>query len=707
MARRPEFELLYQAYQEFAQSCLIEDRSLLWPEHALWTPANVSALRHALVDTPAFGKESFEDKLNVQMIGQPSETWGLLADAYYLYCLVPVSSTMKAATKRVGIAKYAQQAHLPVPDEQAKVWQALDSGFCNPGLRYLQKYRQFWLIFIFAEQVKQVSDRQALFKDRKAVQKLLDVSLELVPTAADRGYGMRHALLYLAFPDYYERSVSMTDKTNIVAAFKQRITGAVSSDLDDAIFQIRQVLEKDGTLPQPFSFYNQLVRPMWKNIPLPSHVPAMLPPIPPNTPIPATLPAGQVLDLLTLFNFTKNVILYGPPGTGKTYIANQTAHELVKKQLQVPVPETILLQGIAEAITFYDSLALGIYLAGKEKHYTVKEILELPLIQARFTIRPVNYRNEAVWGYLQSHTSPESKTVKTSYKTEPFLFDKANDSRWYLTPTGESYVEQTLNLELASLKQPTKEVGKAEDFITRVSFHQSYAYEDFVEGFRPTGADEIEVVPGKFREVCAQAGGNPNANYVLIIDEINRGNISKVFGELITLLEDDKRDGQPDSFPIELAYSHLKFKVPGNLYIIGTMNTADRSIALLDVALRRRFAFYELMPDPELLHGRIVQSEDGDQVDLERLLTSLNQRIRKELGPDYQIGHSYLLKVNSLASLEFAWNNQIMPLLHEYFYSQPDLLAEILEPYLRGQENGGDLRREGSDLMAALSELAK
>lgn len=228
-----------------------------------------------------------------------------------------------------------------------------------------------------------------------------------------------------------------------------------------------------------------------------------------------------------------------------------------------------------------------------------------------------------------------------------------------------------------------------------------------MEGFRPIGANEIEIVPGKFREVCAQAAGNRKAKFVLIIDEINRGNISKIFGELITLLEDDKREGKPASFAIELAYSHLKFTVPDNLYIIGTMNTADRSIALLDVALRRRFAFYELLPDPALIQGKVIESEDGDLVNLEELLDKLNERIRKELGPDHQIGHSYLMKVKTLYELEFAWNNQILPLLREYFYSQPDRLNDILEPYLKDQEIGDDLSMEGSDLVVALNQLAK
>jgi len=701
MARNPDYEPLYKAYQDFAQACLIDDRSLLWPDRTLWTRANVAAIKHALVDAPRWGKESFMDKLVAQMAELSSDHWGLLADAYYLYSLVPIPAVLKEETKYTVTMELAQKGHLSVPNRQDPIWEAMSTGFCHPGQRYLQKYRQFWLIFVFTEQLKQAPDRQSILTDRQAMQNILDISLELIPEKVDRGTDLRHALLYLAFPDYYERIVSTGHKKDIVAGFKDRLQSAVPTDIDNAIYQIRQVLEKDKTLPKPLDFYQSQIKPIWKNAPKDPQV------VQPDKEIaPVNTITGPALDMLNLFRFTKNIIVYGPPGTGKTYIANQAAHELVKKQLEQPKSEAILLQIIAEANAFFDLLAIALYKSGKDTHHSVSDIQTLPIIQARFRIRPVKNPKENIWAYLQSHTSPSSKTVNVANRGEPYLFDKDEEARWYLTEVGVEYVEQTLVDQLATLTQPAKEISKPEDFITRVAFHQSYAYEDFVEGFRPVGINEIEIVPGKFREVCAQAAGNPDANYVLIIDEINRGNISKIFGELITLLEDDKRDGQSASFPIELAYSHSKFKVPGNLYIIGTMNTADRSIALLDIALRRRFAFYELQPDPELLRGTVIQSEEGDEVDLEKLLQALNRRICKALGEDYQIGHSYFMKVTSLPALEFSWNNQILPLLKEYFYSQPEQLAEILEPYLNGQESEGDMRREGSDLVVALSELA-
>jgi 5-methylcytosine-specific restriction protein B len=275
----------------------------------------------------------------------------------------------------------------------------------------------------------------------------------------------------------------------------------------------------------------------------------------------------------------------------------------------------------------------------------------------------------------------------------------------------------------------TPTTHSTEDFVMWTTFHQSYAYEDFVEGLRPVHSEDApqdisyQVVPGVFRRICTRAAEDRDNKYVLVIDEINRGNIAKILGELITLLEDDKRSGKKNALAITLPYSAEEFEVPSNLYVLGTMNTADRSIALLDVALRRRFAFIELMPRPELLHGVEVESAETI-VPLEDLLRSLNQSIRQYLDRDHQIGHSYLLEVARADEeqradvLEFVWNNRIVPLLEEYFYSQRDRMAEILAPFRTDVESGLDpdgeeqldssfARLTGDDLMSALAKLAK
>lgn len=208
-----------------------------------------------------------------------------------------------------------------------------------------------------------------------------------------------------------------------------------------------------------------------------------------------------------------------------------------------------------------------------------------------------------------------------------------------------------------------------------VTFHPSFAYEDFLEGIRPVTKYEgkenetigYELQDGIFKEICETARKS-NEKYLLIIDEINRGNISKIFGELITLIEDDKRGNQ-----LDLAYSKKPFSVPENLYILGTMNTADKSLVQIDTALRRRFAFVELMPNSEI--DEIKNAHVGG-ISIKVLMEKLNDIIREDYR-DKQIGQSYFLEIKDVESLHFVFVYRIIPLLQDYFYGDYDKLSEI------------------------------
>ena len=166
----------------------------------------------------------------------------------------------------------------------------------------------------------------------------------------------------------------------------------------------------------------------------------------------------------------------------------------------------------------------------------------------------------------------------------------------------------------------------------------------------------------------------PHQRYVLVIDEINRGNIARIFGELITLIEDSKRIGMDDEVRVTLPGSKTEFGVPKNLHVVGTMNTADRSIALLDTALRRRFVFVEMMPDP--FHPGV--STDADGVDCRELLAAMNRRIAVLLDREHQIGHTYFLGVDKLPALASTFRTRIIPLLQEYFYDDWAKIRAVL-----------------------------
>ena len=228
--------------------------------------------------------------------------------------------------------------------------------------------------------------------------------------------------------------------------------------------------------------------------------------------------------------------------------------------------------------------------------------------------------------------------------------------------------------------------------IEMVTFHQNTTYEDFVEGIRPVlagGASAAAEIPadggaagevryelsrGVFRRIAERAERDPDHRYVLVIDEINRGNVARIFGELITLIEDSKRLGRDDEARVTLPGSKTDFGVPANLHVVGTMNTADRSIALLDTALRRRFVFEEMMPEP--FHPGVGKDVGG--VDCRELLTAMNRRIAVLLDREHQIGHTYFLRVDTPAALASTFRTRIVPLLQEYFYDDWEKIRAVL-----------------------------
>jgi len=369
---------------------------------------------------------------------------------------------------------------------------------------------------------------------------------------------------------------------------------------------------------------------------------------------------------------SKNVIYYGPPGTGKTYkLRNELFTHFT--EIKESLSDEDRNSDIAETYPWWQIVGAALLDIGSA---TVPELKRHELIRAKDAISDQQNVSAMIWSMLQTHTVNECENVKYSKRNEPLFFYKEQDSRWRVVDEHVDAAVPEIREILEKYKTHTEgaiEVRRY-DFVT---FHQSYSYEEFIEGIRPDAGDELtySVTPGVFRRIAERARKDPENSYALFIDEINRANVSSVFGELITLLEEDKRLKAINSLTVTLPYSGNVFGVPENLFLIGTMNTADRSVEALDTALRRRFTFIEIEPDPTLL------SENSGGVNLVRMLTTINSRIERLTDRDHRIGHAYFIDINdddALSELRAIFTNQIIPLLQEYFYGDWSRIGLVL-----------------------------
>ncbi|OWW25490.1 hypothetical protein B4Q04_07695 [Zobellia sp. OII3] len=364
-----------------------------------------------------------------------------------------------------------------------------------------------------------------------------------------------------------------------------------------------------------------------------------------------------------------NTIFYGPPGTGKTYRTKDKALNI-----------------------------LGVDTQGLERE-DVKELFAKKVEEGRIVF--TTFHQSMSYEDFVEGIKPVVGNDGLGYEVVPGIFKKLCLSTSEIFKSGDFFGKKNqyqileVNDSLIKLERGSGIVHLAMDFINELvsGFLQgTITIEDFGSTKRdilhqelPTKWDKylfgydsmlkalLEYV--KDKEEASENAIEPSR--VLIIDEINRGNISAIFGELITLLEPDKRIGAAEEVTVKLPYSKTEFGVPSNLYVIGTMNTADRSVEALDTALRRRFVFEEIMPDPSLLSGITFNG-----FNLAQVLITINDRVEALLDRDHTIGHSYFIKLNSndTNGLSNVFKNNIIPLLQEYFYNDYEKIALVLGP---------------------------
>lgn len=375
-----------------------------------------------------------------------------------------------------------------------------------------------------------------------------------------------------------------------------------------------------------------------------------------------------------------NMIFTGVAGTGKTYLMQQIAKQNYTISNE-PIDKQNLLNLLIETLKWQEVICL-IFLEQKQQSkelLKVSEIIQHPffIAKAEQLNRHDNLQN-STWGVLQQFSNPNSQTVNYKHRASQAFFDKDSSSNWYL-------MDESLPL-LADLSQKLNDYQQAianqqtttQQNYTFVSFHQTYGYEEFVEGIRPdiaeNGQMRYQIAKGEFLKLCEQARNTPKQRFAIFIDEINRANVSKVFGELMSLIEPSKRAGQANVLTVALAYSGEKFSVPSNVDIFATMNSQDLSLAPLDLAFRRRFKFVECLPMPELL-GKIMV--DGVTLDLAILLEKLNGKIADVLGTDSQLGHSFLWEMDTLEKLANAFLYNIVPQIAQSCQNNGHIMQQI------------------------------
>ena len=559
------------AAAQWKERCLLSDGSI-FSDNQVWTRPNIDLLDKYFVQNPIEGKNKFINKLNIQL--NPSDSTVKQLAAEMLWALLLFPSNISGHKKRETVLEIWSWSGVRI-DTHHPMLKILDYGVGSGGIAYNNK-RPYELAFLteLMQEVKTEGSPGTAFLSSNPWK--FGNWVDSLSSTGKRQF--RHMMLYMLFPDDYERVSSTSEKQKIVEAFPQFLSSfaelpddSPSVSVDRKLSAIRRGLEREFQ-NQEIDFYEPPVKQLWKpdsEEDLPTNdmtdieeeaetavvisaytVEAALEDL--------FMEQGAFQEILDTLKLKRNVILHGPPGVGKSFIAQELAYALIKAK-----------------------------------------------------------------------------------DTERVKF---------------------------------------------IQFHQSYSYEDFIEGFRPTPKGTFELKHGLFRTFCEKARSDPQNQYVLVIDEINRGNLSKICGELLLLIESDKRS---QKFALNLAYSNDSFYVPANLFLVGLMNTADRSLALVDYAIRRRFAFIPLVPmfESKKFRAWLASRSSTELADaVIARMPEVNKVIQDDpaLGSGFCIGHSFFCPGKLDGNLDESWfkrvvKTEIQPLLEEYWYDNPKQSKGVIE----------------------------
>lgn len=792
MARWHRSEEALQAAQAWRERCWMADGSIL-STHRLWTPENLDHLDRHFIQKPDESARGFLEKLHDQLAPAPPGARQLAAEILWILYLSVSDTAMKGATKRLQILQVWGWSGEPLPDSPM-LGAPLDVGFAHPGTGFAtNRWREFAFVVALARDWKVLSEteRVHLMGSPWRFARWVDRH----PAGTTRQF--RHMLLYLLYPDAFERVMTSSHKEQILRSLGTRFgvgAGVNFRDrtaVDQALHELRPRLEEHyGS--EVVDYYEIPVRGDWMDspggdgsavdiIPLEKarawHESALdgkrvwlLAPgdgarLWPEFQHDGIAAIGwddlAQLGQLTSYDAVYEALrgLYGGNPTNDANACWQFAHQMQPGDLVIAKQGRSVLLGWGEVQSpyRYDETraeyrhvhdvkwqTTGRWTLRPEQRMVVKTLTEMtPFPQwlyAAFRLMEgevadgwlpggENDRGKGLAGDAggpkPSGSAPMSANAGVGYAgpeipsggvgnaAEQPSVSRPPEPYPLETALRELFMGQeqfTAILDALARKKNVilegapgvgktfvakriawRHLGERDDTrVQMVQFHQSYGYEDFVQGWRP-GKDGFTLQDGVFHRFARKAARDLERAYVFIIDEVNRGNLSKIFGELMMLIEADKR-GPEHAVP--LAYSpDQTFYVPENLYLLGMMNTADRSLAMVDYALRRRFSFIRLRPAFEAEQFANHLNELGaSEALVQRIVTrmaELNQAIAQDprMGQGYEIGHSFFVPGEGSDALDDGWyervvRQEIEPLLHEYWFGRDEQAREHVERLL-------------------------
>jgi MoxR-like ATPase len=798
MARWHRSEAALDAAQAWRDRCWMADGSIL-SDHQLWTPENLDHLDLYFVQNPDESARGFLEKLHDQLAPTPPEARRLAAEILWILYLSVSDTAMKGATKRLQIRQVWEWSGEPLPNS-LMLGTPLDVGFAHPGTGFAtNRWREFAFCVGLARAWK--AEPWTLRKRWMSDPWEFAAWVDRHPAGTTRQF--RHMLLYLLFPEYFERVMTSSHKEQILKRLGSRLgvgAGVDSRDrtaVDQALHELRPKLE-DHYGSEVVDYYELPVRGDWIDAPAGgggSGGGDLLPLEQARAWHRAALDGQRVwllapgdgarlwpefqgdgvaaigwdnlaqLGQLTSYPAVYEALreLYGGNPTNDANACWQFAHQMQPGDYIIAKQGRSVLLGWGQVTSpyRYDEsrpeyrhvhdvkwYTTGRWTLPAEHRMVVKTLTEMtPFPQWLYAAFRV-MEGEVVDGWLpggendrepargpitrehhdprpggratpgagtgtiggagtetlQGGAGPVSAPPTVTRPPEPYPLEQAL-KELFMGQEQFTAILDALARKKNVILEGAPGVGKT--FVARriawrhlgerddtrvqmVQFHQSYAYEDFVQGWRPH-AGGFGLQDGVFHRFAKKAAGDPGRGYVFIIDEVNRGNLSKIFGELMMLLEADKR-GTDHAVP--LAYSPGEtFYVPENLYLLGMMNTADRSLAMVDYALRRRFSFIRLRPafEADQFANHLAELGAGDAL-VQRIvtrMTELNQAIAQDprMGPGYEIGHSFFVPGDGSDNLDDTWyervvRQEIEPLLHEYWFGREDQAREHVERLL-------------------------